>query len=61
MMLLFVVAEIDRQVQEIQAKRRKLNETTTQQEKVKIFLFCYIVKFLSDQIKFDQREILLHV
>jgi hypothetical protein len=32
--LFFVHAEIDRQVQEIQAKRKKLNETTTQQEKV---------------------------
>ncbi len=29
-----VHAEIDRQVQEIQAKRKKLNESTSQQEKV---------------------------
>ena len=41
--VIFRCAEIDRQVQEIQAKRRKLNDSATQQEKVyvkkmKIFL-----------------------
>lgn len=39
--------EIDRQVQEIQAKRRKLNETATEQEKVqKMIWFVRLSKIL---------------
>ena len=36
--------EIDRQVQEIQAKRRKLNETVTEQEKVQKMI-CQTINF----------------